>query len=321
MFNSFGLSIAVEPSLSLLPDNVVLKIMSFLDVPSMMSLARINRRFYLLHSDEYIWSDVDLSTVPKLDVQRMKKFIREKLHPALWRLTLRSNAIECQRRPKMRPIITGAALDELFKKCPNIQTITLDNVDLSQLPPECLLWSSSRMERITFSRCVAPFKWLEKAKPHWPNLKHLYLPYTTKTSDHDLQYLASLRASVHPPAPTLIHLSLTNCYRIGKAGIQSICDSFPNLVMLDVSDCSGLTPECLLLIAEHMIKLKELNISNSVAMDSLESADTLLSKLRANCTHLQQLTLSPGQLYFHDDRCSEINMVRLNQLRFKVVFV
>ena len=91
--------------------------------------------------------------------------------------------------------------------------------------------------------------------------------------------------------------------------------------MLDVSDCSGLTPECLLLIAEHMIKLKELNISNSVAMDSLESADTLLSKLQANCTHLQQLTLSPGQLYFHDDRCSEINMVRLNQLRFKVVFV
>ena len=133
MFNSFGLSIAVEPSLSLLPDNVVLKIMSFLDVPSMMSLARINRRFYLLHSDEYIWSDVDLGTVPKLDVQRMKKFIREKLHPALWRLTLRSNAIECQRRPKMRPIITGAALDELFKKCPNIQTITLDNVDLSQV--------------------------------------------------------------------------------------------------------------------------------------------------------------------------------------------
>ena len=63
----------------------------------------------------------------------MKKFIREKLHPALWRLTLRSNAIECQRRPKMRPIITGAALDELFKKCPNIQTITLDNVDLSQV--------------------------------------------------------------------------------------------------------------------------------------------------------------------------------------------
>ena len=128
-----SLSIAAEPSLSLLPDNVALKIMSFLDIPSLVSLARTNRRFYLLHSDGYIWSDVDLSTVSKLGVQRIKRFIREKLHPTLWRVTLRSNAIGCQRQPKMRPVVTGAALDELFKKCSSIQAIKLDNVDLSQV--------------------------------------------------------------------------------------------------------------------------------------------------------------------------------------------
>ena len=125
--------LAPKPSLSLLPDNVVLKIMSFLDIPSLMSLAQINHRYYLLHSDEFIWTDVDLSTVPRLDVQKVKKLIREKLHPALWRLTLQSNAIQCQRQPKMRPIITGSALDDLFKKCPNVRSIKLDNVDVLQV--------------------------------------------------------------------------------------------------------------------------------------------------------------------------------------------
>ena len=124
---------ASEPSLSLLPDNVALRIMWYLDLPSLISLAKVNRRYYHLHSDEYIWTDVDLSTVPKLNVQRIKRLIREKLHPALWRVTLQSNAHQCQRNSTLRPVITSAALDDLFTKCPKIRTIKLDCCDLSQV--------------------------------------------------------------------------------------------------------------------------------------------------------------------------------------------
>lgn len=61
-----------------------------------------------------------------------------------------------------------------------------------KLSKECLLWVS-HLEQITFSRCIVPFKWMDIFRPCWPNLKHLYLPNTSKTSDQDLQDLASLK--------------------------------------------------------------------------------------------------------------------------------
>lgn len=126
-------TLASQPSLALLPDNVALKIMSFLDITSLISLSRTNRRYYTLHTDESIWKDVDLSTIAWLDVQTLKRLVRDKLHPALWRLTLRSNAMECQRQPKLRPIITSSALNDIFRKCHYIRNISLHNLDLSQV--------------------------------------------------------------------------------------------------------------------------------------------------------------------------------------------
>ena len=107
--------------------------MTLLDIRSLLRLSQVNRRYYLLHSDECIWTDVDLSTVAWQDVRIVKKLIRDKLHPTLWRLTLRSNAVECQRKPKLRPIMTSSALDDIFRKCPHVRIIRLHNFDISQV--------------------------------------------------------------------------------------------------------------------------------------------------------------------------------------------
>lgn len=123
-------SLASQPSLALLPDNVALRIMALLDIPSLLSLSQVSQRFYLLHSDEYIWTDVDLTTITKLDVQTLKRLVRDKFHPGLWRLTIRSNAVECQKKHKLRPVITSSALDDIFKKCPQVRQLTLYNCDI-----------------------------------------------------------------------------------------------------------------------------------------------------------------------------------------------
>lgn len=117
--------------------------MALLDIPSLLCLSRVNRRYYHLHSDEYIWTDVDLTTVPKLNVQLVKKVIRDKLHPALWRLTLCSNAAECQRKPKLRPSITSSALDDIFRKCQRIRCIRLHNFEvcITIFVQVLLMWS------------------------------------------------------------------------------------------------------------------------------------------------------------------------------------
>jgi hypothetical protein len=309
--------VASEPSLALIPDNVALRIMTLLDIHSLLRLSQVNKRYYLLHSDECIWTDVDLSTVAWSDVRIVKKVIRDKLHPALWRLTLRSNAVECQRKPKLRPIMTSSALDDIFRKCPHIRIIRLHNFDISQLPEGCLLWSSRYLERVTFSHCIAPFRWLEKVKPHWPRVSHLYLPYTNKTSDHDLAYLATLKDS-GGWSTSLRHLSVKNCYRIEKIGVNVLCISFSNLLTLDISECSNMTPDCLTLIAKHMTQLQHLNIANCAHMESVESADELLSSLQANCTHLKYLTVSAAQLHLDEDPDSERNSTRLKYLTFKI---
>ena len=97
----------------------------------------------------------------------------------------------------------------------------------------------------------------------------------------------------------------------------TICDSFPNLVMLDISECSGITAESLLLIAEKMTELNHLDISNTVTMDSRESADQFLGKLQKNCRNLKLLTVYPAQLDLDEDSYSEQN-IKLSKLSFNI---
>ena len=100
-----------------------------------------------------------------------------------------------------------------------------------------------------------------------------------------------------------------------------LCISFSNLLTLDVSECSNVTPDCLTLIAKHMTQLKHLNIANCTHMESVESADELLSSLQANCTHLTVLTASAAQLHLEKEPDSESNFTRLKHLTFRIQYV
>ena len=108
---------------------------------------------------------------------------------------------------------------------------------------------------------------------------------------------------------------------MGQVSIKSLCDSFSNLLTLDISECSYVTPDCLFLIAEHMLQLRDLNISNCSFMNSVEDANNLLSRLHSNCIYLRVLTVCAAQLYMDENLCSESNDDRLNHIHFKIDFV
>lgn len=110
---------------------------------------------------------------------------------------------------------------------------------------------------------------------------------------------------------------------MGKVGLTSLCVSFPALLTLDISECSGVTSDCLLHIAQHMTQLQFLNIANCGNIDSADNADKLLFKLQNNCIHLRLLTVTYAQLHMDEDPSSECNTTRLNQLQitFKMKFV
>lgn len=124
----FLITAAPQPSLELLPDSLLLEILSLLDVHSLIRLSRVCKRFHHLYTDEYIWSNVDLtsrSVGSKLDVRKLKKIVHDRIPPTLRRVKLSSN------HPKKPPVVTASVLNDLFSKCPTIKNITLENCDLT----------------------------------------------------------------------------------------------------------------------------------------------------------------------------------------------
>ena len=85
----------------------------------------------------------------------------------------------------------------------------------------------------------------------------------------------------------------------------SICESFPKLVMLDVSNCINITPECLILISEKLTELEQLDISNTATLDS-EKSNEFLFKLQQNCTNLKVLTVSREQICLGDGLFTQV---------------
>lgn len=124
-FQILFMFLASQPILELLPDNIILTIMNYLDVTSLVQLSRVCRRFYHLYTDESVWNDVDLTTIAsRLDVRKLKKIIHERLPGSLIGIRLASTK---------KQFVTGVALDELFDRCPNIRAITLKGCDLTQV--------------------------------------------------------------------------------------------------------------------------------------------------------------------------------------------
>ena len=121
---------APHATLDGLPDNIVLFIMTFLDLRSLVMLSRACRRFHHLYSDESIWEEVDLSresTGVRLDARKLKQIVRTHLSESVLSVKLSSNAFSSSKPP----IVTEPVLDLLFERCPNIQRISLHKCDLT----------------------------------------------------------------------------------------------------------------------------------------------------------------------------------------------
>ena len=145
--NIFLYTSAPQATLYGLPGDILLTVMSLLDVHSLISLSRVCRRFHDLHSDTCIWSDIDLtdsSLRARLDAQKLKKIIHTYLPSSLWRIKLSSNSpskkiIHTSPPPtknapstsSKNPILTESLLDDLFIQCPRIKIIVLNKCDLT----------------------------------------------------------------------------------------------------------------------------------------------------------------------------------------------
>ena len=132
--------------------------MGLLDVHSLITLSRVSRRFHHLHGDESIWSDVDLtlrSLGRRLDTRKLKKIIHTYLPSSLWRINLSSNS---QSISSKNAIVTEALLNDLFTRCPTIETLTLQRCDLTNVSPTLTTPSRNQLLLLYVYGCTVLLK-------------------------------------------------------------------------------------------------------------------------------------------------------------------
>ena len=103
--------------LDLLPDDILLNIMSLLDTTSVIMLSRVCKRFHDLHGDPSVWRDVDLTYKPTENFGQI--MCLKYLGPYTWRVKVSF----WLKRVHLQG--DGELIEDLFAKCPNIRSITL----------------------------------------------------------------------------------------------------------------------------------------------------------------------------------------------------
>ena len=110
-----------------LPDNVILLILSYLNLISLLFFSRVCRRFHHLSLDPSAWESVELTRESmggkKLSALALKRIVRSHLKPCLRRVVLEETNL------KGNAVVTDALLELLFSCCPRVQSITLLNCD------------------------------------------------------------------------------------------------------------------------------------------------------------------------------------------------
>ncbi|XP_064405836.1 F-box/LRR-repeat protein 12-like isoform X2 [Halichondria panicea] len=183
--------LAPRPILDGLPDNIMLCILSLLDIWSLIKMSRVCKRFHHLYSDEFIWNSVDLTRESvgfKLDPRRLKNIIRLNLPKSVSRVKLSSNAFSLSSK---QPVVTESVFDLLFERCPNITSIAVHQCDMTVLSPACKLYHAIKLTHLSFVECKSNHVWFKEINPSWPNLTHLSFEGTTMIGDSDLEYIAS----------------------------------------------------------------------------------------------------------------------------------
>ena len=107
--------------LDLLPDDIVLNIMSLLDITSVILLSRVCKRFHQLHGNPAVWRDVDLTYYNKTSDLDNEIVCLKYLGPYTWRVKYYAFLPEVLLQLENG----GVPIEDLFAKCPNIRSITL----------------------------------------------------------------------------------------------------------------------------------------------------------------------------------------------------
>ncbi|XP_032066141.1 F-box/LRR-repeat protein 12 [Thamnophis elegans] len=284
------------PTLSSLPDSLLLQILVWLPLRDRVGVARVCKRWHRLVRDNSLWRHVDLSSY-RLSSKILWHLLRNYFQGNLQTLKLRGSLHSFRKQE----ILTSALLQALGKQCPKLHQLSLMEVNLRSFQFSCMPSSLTTLE---LRRCEIPFIWFQVPDPpcafpkiqqlsiwnvpaffnqHLFNiatqgtLKTLILSEAYRITDVGIQEVA-------PHLKDLQHLALCHC-RVGDSAMHFIgrhvkqlqhldlrtnsltdvgllcLSGLPNLESLCLRDCSQLSPETILIVCQSLPSLKHLDLS------------------------------------------------------------
>ncbi|KAM4749453.1 F-box/LRR-repeat protein 12-like [Rhinophrynus dorsalis] len=246
--------ISVTPTLSCLPDSVLLEVLSFLSVRDLIRSVRVCKRWKRLVMDKSLWRSVNL-TPYKLNSKILWHLLRHWLGASLQTLKVKG----LLQSTKKQEFLTPAVLQLLEKRYPSLQNLYLQETNLRSLSYDCF---PSTLKTLELCQCEIPLVWF-KVSPcknrTLPNLENLIIKNVPSFSNIHLDTICSHTA--------LKSLSLSGTYRVSDIGIQKAVLHLKKLEHLKLHGCN-ITNITLHLIGCHLKCLQTLALTNCSLTDS-----------------------------------------------------
>nr|XP_020634844.1 F-box/LRR-repeat protein 12 [Pogona vitticeps] len=293
------------PSLSDLPDCLLLMILAWLPPRDRLGGARICRRWNRLVRDKFLWRHVDLTSY-KISSKTLWHLLRNHLQGSLRTLKAQGyiNSV------RKREVFTPALMQALGKQCPSLCHLCLTATDLRSLLYEHIPSSLTTLE---LSLCEIPSGWFkvpEGSQPLWtyPKIQHLVIRDVPSFSD---QHLFNISVQ-----GTLKSLVLSNTYRISDAGIQRASLHLGKLEHLTLQCCS-IGDSATHFVGRHMKSLHTLDLGGSFHLTDagllcLSSLSLLEDVSLAHC-----IALSPEAILAFCQALPQLRHLDLSGIKFK----
>ncbi|XP_015283236.1 PREDICTED: F-box/LRR-repeat protein 12 [Gekko japonicus] len=239
------------PSLSALPDSILLQILELLPPRDRLGGARVCRRWHRLVRDKLLWRHLDL-TPYKMSSKALWHLLRNHLRGNL--RTLRARG--CLHSVRKQEVLSPALMQALGKQCPNFHRLCLSETDLRALPYDCMPPSLTTLE---LSRCEIPSVWFQGpgSSQAFPRIQHLVIQNVPAFSN---QHLANIARQ-----GTLKTLVVSEAYRVTDGGIQATAPHLGELESLALRQCcvGDLATH---FIGRHMKRLRLLDLSGGSSL-------------------------------------------------------
>ncbi|XP_073677080.1 F-box/LRR-repeat protein 12-like [Garra rufa] len=201
-------------TLECFPENVLIDILSYLNVRELVRNSRVCRRWKQLVRDQRLWRTVDLSTWKRVSSRTLWVLLRQYLGRGLRCLRLRGLLLSVRRGA----FLTESWLQALRSKCPRLRRLCLQHTDLRNLRSCRLLPPSLQVLELSFCEVASGFFSHEpetdgKAAASPLAIETLVLNKVPLFSDQHLRSLCTWRQ--------LSHLELRDLSRVSAGGLRS----------------------------------------------------------------------------------------------------